>query len=81
MATTEDVIRAHAAIAQAQERYRVTLREALQERGAQARIAQALGVTREKLRQDAMTEVEREEVRAADAARKAEVRQKAKKAG
>lgn len=80
MATVEEVIKAHADIGKAQERYRLLLREATQERGAQTRIAEALGVTRETLRQDAMTDDERQAVRDADARRKAELRQRAKAA-
>lgn len=77
----EEVIKAYRAIGKAEERYRQLLRTALAERGNQARIAEALGVTREKLRQDAMTEEERQAVREADAQRKAAIRQRAKAAG
>jgi DNA-binding phage protein len=80
MTTVDEVVAAHAAIGEAQERYRELLREALKERGNQARIAEELGVTREKLRQDAMTDEEREAVRVADAARKAQTRELAKRA-
>lgn len=77
----QEVIKAYRAIGKAEERYRQLLRAALAERGNQARIAEALDVTREKLRQDAMTEEERQAVREADAQRKAAIRQRAKAAG
>ena len=76
----EQVIKAYGEIGKAEERYRKLLREALGVRGNQARIAAGLGVAREKLRQDAMTEQERQAVREADAARKAAIRQRAKAA-
>ena len=81
MVTTDEVqevIKAYQAIGKAEQRYQTLLRTALATRGNQARIAEALGVTREKLRQDAMSEGEREEVRAADAKRKAALRERAK---
>ena len=81
MVTTDEVqevIKAYNAIGQAEQRYRQLLRAALAERGNQVRIAEALGVTREKLRQDAMTDDERQAVRGADAKRKAAIRERAK---
>lgn len=78
MATIEDVVQAHAEITRAEQRYRELLREALDIRGAQTAIAEALGVTREKVRQDAMTEAEREVLRVSDAKRKADLRNRAK---
>lgn len=77
----EEVIKAYRAISEAEEHYRQLLRDALQVRGTQARLVEALGVTREKLRQDAMTEEERQAVREADAKRKAGIRQRAKAVG
>lgn len=78
MATVEDVIKAHAEIAKAEARYRDVLREALKVRGTQARLVEALGVTREKLRQDSLPESDREKVREADARRKAAIRDRAR---
>lgn len=76
----QEVIKAYEAIGKAEQRYQALLRAALATRGNQARIAEALGVTREKLRQDAMTEEERQAVREADAQRKTAIRQRAKAA-
>lgn len=78
MSTVEDVVRAYEAIGKAELHYREVLRSALAVRGAQRQIADALGVTREKLRQDALTDEEREAVRVADAQRKTDLRERAK---
>lgn len=78
MTTAEEVIEAYRAIGEAEQRYRELLRDAMHDRGNQARIARELGVTREKLRVDALTDEERQAVREADAKRKAELRQRAK---
>lgn len=78
--TLKQVTRAYEAIRQAEQRYRETLREALAAGVKQAEIAKELGVTREKLRQDAMPEEKIAELRNADAKRKAELRARARKA-
>jgi hypothetical protein len=70
MATVREVLAAYQKITDAEERYRATLRRALAAGIPQVELAQALGLSREKLRQDTMTETDRERIRQADAARK-----------
>jgi len=55
MATVGEVVAAYRRIGEAEERYRAVLRRALESGATQAELAQALGRSREKLRQDAMT--------------------------
>jgi hypothetical protein len=78
MTDLKQVIKAHEAITAAEERYREKLRAALDAGVPQIEISKALGVTREKVRQDAMTDEERERLRRADAERKADLRQRAR---
>lgn len=59
----QDVIEAYRAIAQAEERYRETVRAAIANKVPQIEIATALGRTREMIRRDAMTDEQREELR------------------
>lgn len=74
--TLDDVIRAHARIDRAERDYRDVLRAARADGVAQKQIADALGVTREDIRVDAMPE----DQRAAYLAAKSEAA-KAKRAG
>ncbi len=80
MATLKQVIKAHRAIAAATEHYRELLRDALASGVPQVEIARELGVTRETLRKDALTDEKRQAIREADAARKARLRERAKAA-
>lgn len=61
--TLQDVIEAFNAIEEAERRYREVLRTALAGGVRQAEIAKALNRTREAVRQDAMTDEQREEIR------------------
>lgn len=74
MATIKEVVAAYRRIGQAEERYRSVLRGALEQGITQAELAQALGRSREKLRQDAMTEEDRDRIRQANTERKRKVR-------
>jgi len=74
--TLQDVIAARQTAAelkeqhrQAEERYRETVRAALADGVAQADIARALGLTREMIRRDAMTDEQREQFRRTQAER------------
>ncbi len=78
VATLQKVIKAYEAIAAAEARYREVLREARAAGVEQVDIAAALGVTREKLRIDEMTDEEREALRERDRLRKADLRQRAR---
>ena len=71
MTTLEEIIEAFRAIDAAERHYRELLRVGLDHGGVrQADVVRALGRSREQVRQDAMTDAEREHVRAADADRK-----------
>lgn len=70
MSTLNDVIEAWRAIDAAEQRYRAILRQALDGGVQQAEISRALGRTRESIRQDALSEEERAEIRRRDAERK-----------
>lgn len=81
MPSVDDVVNAYEAIArateEATERYRQLLRECLAEgtaegiSGRQAEISRRIGRTREALRQDAMPAEQREQIRKAEAERRA----------
>lgn len=68
--TLKDVVKAWNGIAEAEQRYRQTLRAAIADEVPQVEISRAINRTREMLRRDAMTDEERAEVRRADLARK-----------
>ena len=74
--SVDDVVTAYSKIEQAWEQYRATLRECLAEgeaegvQGRQAEISRRLGRTREAIRQDAMTDEDRERLRKAEADRR-----------
>lgn len=76
MPTVDDVVSAYSQIEKAWEQYRATLRDCLAEgeqdgvMGRQAEISRRLGRTRETIRQDAMTDEQREELRRVEAARR-----------
>lgn len=65
----QDVIEAYHEISRAEARYRETLRTALADGVTQTAISKALERTREMIRQDAMTEEQRAEMRKAAARR------------
>lgn len=65
----QDVINAWNAIADAEKRYRETVRAALADGVPQVAIAKALDRTREMIRRDAMTDEQREEIRRTEAER------------
>lgn len=65
----QDVIEAYQEISRAEERYRKTLRSALADGVTQTAISRALDRTREMIRQDAMTDEQRAELRRAAAER------------
>lgn len=65
----QDVIEAYREISRAEERYRETLRAAIAEGVTQTAISRALDRTREMIRQDAMSEEQRAEMRRAAANR------------
>jgi hypothetical protein len=65
----QDVIEAWQAIAEAERRYRETLRAAIADGVQQKAIAEAIARTREKVRRDALPEDERERLLKADAER------------
>jgi len=81
MPSVDDVVEAFDAINKAWENYRATLRACIQEgeaegrSGRQAEISRRLDRTRETLRQDAMTNEERAELRRAEAKRRAAKKQ------
>lgn len=77
MSTVPEVVEAWKAIEHAEAHYREVLRAALPVRGAQTQLVAALGRSREQLRQDAMTDAEREAIRHADAERKRRLREAA----
>jgi len=77
MSTVPEVVEAWNAIERAEAHYREVLRSALAVRGTQAQLMTALGRSREQLRQDAMTDAERDAIRAADADRKRRLREAA----
>lgn len=74
--SVDDVVAAYDRIEQAWEHYRATLRaclaegEAANQVGRQAEISRRLGRTREAIRQDAMSNEEREHLRKAEADRR-----------
>jgi len=70
MATVGEVVAAYRRIGEAEERYRAVLRRALEGGTTQAELAQALGLSREKLRQDAMPAEERARIQQANTERK-----------
>ena len=72
----QDVIEAYEGISRAEEHYRETLRAALADGVTQTAISKALDRTREMIRQDAMTDEQRAELR-----RAAAERQRQKRAG
>lgn len=74
MTTIKEVVAAYRRIDEAEERYRAALRRALEQGTTQAELAQALGRSREKLRQDVMSEEDRDRIRQADAERKRQAR-------
>lgn len=71
----QDVIEAFQEISRAEERYRETLRAALADGVTQTAISKALDRTREMIRQDAMTDEQRAELRRAAAERQRRKRQ------
>lgn len=80
MSKLNEIIEAYGAIEAAERHYREILREALNNNEVQQiDVATALKRTRETIRQDAMTDEQREEFRRADAARKRRRRQAAAK--
>lgn len=79
MATLDDVTNAHRRIADATEAYRQTLRAALDAGVTQQAIATRLRVSTEKLRLDALTDAERDEIRRRNRERGADVRARAKR--
>lgn len=88
MPSVDDVVNAWNAIEKAQEHYRRTLRACVEEgeaegkSGRQAEISRRIGRTRETLRQDAMTDEERAQLRKAEAdRRRARTVSPAKRAG
>ncbi len=62
----QDVIDAYAAIEEARERYRETVRAAISDGVSQSAIAKALDRTRESIRRDAMPTEQREALEAAE---------------
>lgn len=76
MPSVDEVVNAFNEIERAWERYRETLRACLKEgedegrSGRQAEISRRIGRSREILRQDAMTDEEREQIRQREASRR-----------
>lgn len=75
MSKLEQIVKAYRAIDTADRHYRKLLRDALAKGEVQqADVARQLGLTREKIRRDAMSEEQRAQLRAADAERKRQQR-------
>lgn len=80
VATLDDVISAYRAIAAAEQHYREILRAARAAGVEQKDIAEALGRSAEKLRLDALSDAERDELRRKARDREAGIRARAKAA-
>lgn len=78
--TLDDIVTAYAGIEVAREAYRETLRRGIADGVVQADVVRALGLSDEKVRQDRMTEEQRQALRDDAKQRQREIRGRAKKA-